>query len=119
MRQPVLFTAILALASCASAGTAEDFQWTVDCPRSVDRGAEFTFAVHAVRPGGMEMAGVPYRYLILWAAGSGNPLRHQGSSGKPVEVHARMGAGTAKIVITGVSRDGQDVKLAETSVEVK
>jgi hypothetical protein len=109
----------LALSSCATAGTAEKFQWSVDCPRVMNMGAEFTFTVHAVRPGGPEVAGVTYRYQILWSAGSGSPLCHQGSSAAPNRVHARMTPGPATLLITCENLRGVDVKVAETTFEVK
>ena len=119
MRQLILVVPVLALLSCVSAGTAEEFQWSVEVPKTVDKGAEFTFTVHAVRPGGAEVAGVFYRYQILWTAGSGSPLRHKGSSAAPERVHARMVPGAATMVITCVNKAGLDVKVAETGFEVK
>jgi hypothetical protein len=107
------------LASCVSAGTAEEFEWTVDFPKSVDKGAEFTFMVRTVRPGGAEVPGVLYRYQISWTGGSSNPLRHKGSSGSPSKVHARMAAGPATMVVTCLNHEGLDVKVAEVSFEVK
>ena len=119
MRHLLIVVSLLALLSCATHGTAEEFQWSVECPKSVDRGAEFGFTVHAVRPGGAEAAGVTYRYQILWTAGSGNPLRHKGSTAVQERVHARMTAGPATMVITCMGKDGMDVKVAETTFEVK
>ena len=119
MRNLIIVVPLLALLSCATAGTAEEFQWSVECPKSVDKGAEFAFTVHAVRSGGPEVAGVLYRYQILWTAGSGNPLRHKGSTAAQERVHARMIPGPATMVITCQNRDGLDVKVAEATFEVK
>ncbi|HLY12253.1 MAG TPA: hypothetical protein VKW04_23320 [Planctomycetota bacterium] len=119
MRNAVLLLPLLALVSCASAGTAEEFQWTVECPKTVDKGAEFPFTVRTVRPNGPEVPGVTYHYQILWTAGSATPLRHKGSSGALEKIHARMAVGPATMVITCANKDGVDVKVAETSFEVK
>jgi hypothetical protein len=119
MRNLIMAVPLLALLSCSSAGTAEEFQWSVDCPKSVDKGAEFTFTVHTVRPGGQEVPGVTFRYQILWTGGTGTPLRHKGSSSTLERVHARMVPGPATMVITCDNAQGLAVKVAETSFEVK
>jgi len=119
MRQLLIVVPLLALVSCATPGTAEEFQWSVDAPKTVDRGAEFVFTVHAVRAGGPEVAGVTYRYQILWTAGSGSPLRHKASTAATERVHARMVPGPATMVVTCVNKEGIDVKVAETTFEVK
>jgi len=110
---------LLILASCASAGTAEEFTWAVDCPKSVDKGAEFAFTVRTSRPGGAEAPGVPYRFQISWAGASGSPLRHRGTSGAAAKMHARMTPGPATLVVTCPDREGLDVKVAEVTFEVK
>jgi len=119
MRYLLIVVPLLALISCATPGTAEEFQWSIECPKSVDKGAEFVVTVHAVRAGGAEVAGVTYRYQILWTAGSGNPLRHKGATAVQERVHARMIPGPATMVITCLNKEGVDVKVAETSFEVK
>jgi hypothetical protein len=119
MRRAVRGLLLLTLASCASAGSAEEFKWTVDCPKSVDKGAEFTFTVRAVRPGGPEVPGVSYLYQISWTGGSGSPLRHRGTSGAASKMHARMTPGPAIMVVTCPNREGLDVKVAEATFEVK
>jgi len=115
----VFSLAIAALAACGTTGIAEDFKWSVECPKSVDRGAEFAFLVTAVNAGGEPVKGVSYRYQILWTGGSSNPLRHRGSTGENEKVHARMTAGPATIVFTCPNREGLDAKVLETSFEVK
>lgn len=117
MRNALRALTLLALASCASAGTAEEFRWSVDCPKSVDRGTAFTFTVRTARPGGAEISGVGYRYQIRWSGG--NDQRHDGTSGTAQKLHARMTPGSASMVITGVGADGRDVTVVETSFEVK
>ena len=119
MRHLLIVVPLLALISCATPGTAEEFQWTIECPKTVDKGAEFVITVHAARVGGPEVTGVTYRYQILWTAGSGNPLRHKGSTAAQERVHARMIPGPATIVITCANKEGMDVKVAETTFEVK
>lgn len=104
---------------CKSVGTAEDFTWSVDLPKAVDRGAEFTLVVKTTNSAGAAVNGVPYRYQILWPQGSANPLRHKGASGEPEKIKARMVAGPATIVFTCVNREGLDVKVVESMVEVK
>ena len=118
MRYAFFVVPLLALAACVSAGTAEDFTWSVECPKTVDKGAEFLFTVNAVRNGAV-VPNAKYRYQILWPEGSGNPLRYSGWSGTPEKVHARMVAGKATMVITAANREGLDVKLLETTFEVK
>jgi len=108
-----------ALAGCGTAGVAEDFKWSVECPKSVDRGAEFAFTLKAVNAAGEAVDGVSYRYQILWPGGSSNPLRHRGSTGESQKVHARMTTGPATIVFTCLNRAGLDTKVLETSFEVK
>jgi hypothetical protein len=110
---------LLALAGCGTAGVAEDFKWSVDLPKTVDRGAEFGFTVTAVNAGGEAVSGVGYRYQILWPGGSSNPLRHRGSTGEVEKVHARMTTGPATIVVTCPNRAGLDAKVLEATFGVK
>ncbi len=119
MRKLLAVVSLLGLASCAGPGTAEDFKWTVDCPRSVDRGAEFAFTVRAAKGAAGEVVGVGYRYEITWAAGSGSPLRQRGTSGTPMKAHARVVQGPATLVISAESREARPLKLAEAAFEVK
>jgi len=117
-----LVVSLLALASlpgCGAPGVAEDFKWSVDCPKTVDRGAEFVFTVHALNAAGEPVKGVGYRYQILWTGGSSNPLRHRGSTGEGEKLHARMTTGPATIVFTCPNREGLDAKVLETTFEVK
>jgi hypothetical protein len=107
------------LGGCKSVGTAEEFTWSADLPKDVDRGAEFTLLVKTVNPAGAAVNGVSYRYQILWPQGSANPLRHKGVSGDPEKVKARMVTGTATIVFTCPNREGLDVKVLESKFEVK
>jgi hypothetical protein len=110
---------VLVLAGCAAAGTAEEFTWAVDVPKAVDKGSEFMFTVRSTRPTGEAVPGVTYRYQIHWPAGSANPLRHKGATGEPEKVKARLAPGTATMVVTCVNRQGLDVKVGETTFEVK
>jgi hypothetical protein len=107
------------LGGCKSAGTAEEFTWSADIPKEVDRGAEFTLVVRTVNSAGAAVNGVTYRYQILWPQGSSNPLRHKGASGEPEKVKARMVSGPATIVFTCANREGLDVKVLESKFEVK
>src|SRR5689334_20863157 len=109
---------VAALAGCGTAGSAEDFTWSIDCPRTVDKGAEFLFTVRASTDAG-PVHGVPYRYQILWPSGSSNPLRHKARTGEAQKVHARLAAGTATLVVTSENRAGLETKVVESSFEVK
>jgi len=115
----VSLLATAGLSGCASTGVAEDFTWAIDCPKTVDKGAEFTFVVAATGAAGQAVDGVKYRYQILWTGGSTNPLRHKGQSGERQKVHARLAAGPATIVVTCENREGLEKKVLETSFEVK
>ena len=115
----VSLLAVAGLAGCGAAGVAEDFKWTVDCPKTVDRGAEFAFTVHSVNAAGEAVTGVSYRYQILWTGGSSNPLRHRGSTGSSEKLHARLVSGPATIVVTCPNREGMDLKVVEATFEVK
>ena len=115
----VSLLAVAALAGCGTAGVAEDFKWSIECPKTVDRGAEFAFTVTAVNAAGEAVSGVTYRYQILWTAGSSNPLRHRGSTGESEKVHARLTTGPATIVVTCPNRAGLDTKVVEATFEVK
>ena len=110
---------LLAITGCASPGVAEDFVWLVSCPKTVDRGAEFEFVVRSCTAASKPVNGVSYRFHILWPGGSANPLRHRGSTGEPIKLHARMSAGPATIVVTCPNRDGLDTTVLETTFEVK
>jgi len=111
--------AMAILGGCKSAGTAEEFTWSVDLPKEVDRGAEFNLVVRTANSSGAAVNGVFYRYQILWPQGSANPLRHKGVSGEPEKVKARMVTGPATIVFTCANREGLDVKVLESKFEVK
>lgn len=110
---------VSALAGCKSAGTAEEFTWSVECPKQVDRGAEFLLVVKTTNSAGAAVSGVIYRYQILWPEGSPNPLRHKGSSGESEKVRARVIPGPATIVFTCPNREGLETKVLETRFEVK
>jgi hypothetical protein len=115
----VSIVAAAAITGCASPGSAEDFKWSVECPKSVDRGAEFSFLVRTENAAGQAVDGVKFRYQILWTAGSSQPLRHKGRSGDREKVHARMVPGRATIVFTCENREGLDARVLETAFEVK
>jgi hypothetical protein len=115
----VFLPALAAVPGCGTTGVAEDFRWSVECPKTVDRGAEFAFTVTAANASGEPVKGIPYRYQILWTGGSSNPLRHSGSTGRTEKVHARVTTGPATIVFTCPNREGLDAKVLETSFEVK
>jgi hypothetical protein len=110
---------LLLLASCAVPGKAEDFQWSLDVPPAVDRGADLVFRVQARRASGETVEGVSFRYLILWTGGSSSPLRHGGHTGTPVTLRARIQAGPATLIITSEDQAGKQVKVAEGTFEVK
>src|SRR5262245_29516085 len=92
------------LGGCKTAGTAEEFTWSVELPKEVDRGAEFALLVKTTNSAGEAVNGVFYRYQILWPQGSANPLRHKGSSGELEKVKARLVTGPATIVFTCPNR---------------
>ena len=115
----VFLLAVAALAGCGSPGVAEDFKWSADHPRTVDRGAEFAFTLTAVNAAGEAVTGVPYSFQILWTGGSSKPLRHRGSTGTAVKLHARTEAGPATILFTCLNRAGLDEKVLEARLEVK
>jgi hypothetical protein len=119
MRKLLAVVSLLGLVSCAGPGSAEQFQWTVDCPKSVAPGAEFTFTVFAAKAGEGRVTDVRYRYEIAWPPGSGSPLRQHGSTGTPSKAHARVVPGPATLVIFGENREGAAVKVAEAGFEVK
>jgi hypothetical protein len=116
---PAVFLLSLAgLGGCASPGTAEDFKWGVEVPKSVDKGAEFMLLLKTHREE-EEIGGVPFHYQIHWTGGSSAPLRHRGTSGEGIKVRARMVPGPATILVTCENREGLDVKVLEATVDVK
>ena len=119
MGRRIVAAVVCLLASCSSPGMAEDFTWSIDCPKSVDKGAEFTFVVKATKGSGATVDGVRYRYAILWPQGSTNPLRHKGLTGDQEKVHAHLATGPATIVVTCENRSGLETKVLETTFEVK
>lgn len=108
-----------ALSGCAQKGTAEDFTWSAEVPKTVERGTEFTLTVRAKDGAGQPVDGVRYRYQILWTGGASNPLRHTGYTGEPEKIRARVVAGPATIVFTCLNRAGLDAKVLEAGFEVK
>ena len=131
MRNAILFVALGAcagLGACVSPGTAEDFKWTADCPKTVDKGSEFKLNVLATKsiepaeeggPTTKAIEGVEYTYQIHWTGGSSAPLRHKGYTGDPVKIRARLVPGPATILVTSLNKDGLDVKVLETTIDVK
>ena len=115
----VSLAAVVAVAGCASPGAAEDFKWSIECPKSVDKGSEFTFVVTTANPSGQAVNGMRFHYQIMWTGGSANPLRHKGHSGENEKVHARLAPGPATIVVTSENREGLETKVLESSFEVK
>lgn len=125
MKRAMAAVVLLALAGCAK-GTIEDYTWTVECPPSVDKGTEFHLLVNTHPAGDAtegasegSVGGVPYHYQIHWTGGSSAPLRHTAYTGEPVKIRARMSPGPATILITALNREGLDVKVQETKIEVK
>lgn len=119
MRRSAVVVCLLGLASCAAPGASEDYRWSVEVPKTVERGAGFQFTVHAMNADHKDVAEVPYRYEITWPAGGGNPLKQGGTTGKPSSAHARMVAGPATIVVRGIGRNGAEVKVWDGAFEVK
>ena len=125
MKRAMATLALLALAGCTT-GTMEDYKWSVECPPTVDKGTEFNLLVNTSRTtetadgaGETPSGGVPFHYQIHWTGGSSAPLRHSGTTGEPIKIRARMVPGPATILITALNRDGLDVKVQETKIEVK
>jgi hypothetical protein len=125
MKRAMTAVALLALAGCTK-GTIEDYKWTVECPQTVDKGTEFNLLVNTSHKsesadGATESpaGGVPFHYQVQWPGGTSMPLRHNGYSGEPIRIRARMSPGPATILITALNREGLDVKVQETKIEVK
>ena len=125
MKRAMAAVVLLALAGCTK-GTIEDYKWTVECPPSVDKGTEFNLLVNTHPAGDAaegasedSVGGVPYHYQVHWTGGSSAPLRHTAYTGEPVKIRARMEPGPATILITALNREGLDVKVQETKIEVK
>src|SRR2546428_755329 len=100
---------------CASPGTAEDFKWTADCPKTVDKGSEFKLTILATKsvepteeggPTTQAIEGVEFTYQIHWTGGSSAPLRHRGSTGEAVKIRARLVPGPATILVTSLNKEG-------------
>lgn len=124
----VLLLALAGSGGCASPGTSEDFKWSLDVPKTVDKGAEFHLKVTTTKSveSGAEgevtaraVDGVPYHYQIHWTGGSSAPLRHQAWTGENVKVRARMAVGPATILVTSLNKEGLDVKVLEATIDVK
>ena len=118
---------LLALTTGCATHNLEDYQWTVECPQTVDKGTEFHLNVKTVRAAvaGAESSqadaveGVPFHYQIHWTGGSSAPLRHAAFTGEPIKIRARMVPGPATVLITALNREGLDAKVSETKIEVK
>lgn len=116
---------LLAAAGCVSPGTAEDFKWSAECPKSVDKGSEFNLVISATKEseeaenGLRAITGVECHYQIHWTGGSSLPLRHVARTGEPVKIRARVVPGPATILVTSLNREGLDVKVLETTIDVK
>jgi hypothetical protein len=128
MKLALIAVASLAAVGCASRGTAEDYQWSAEAPKTVDKGSEFHLTVNALKApppdsppevGASAVGGVEYRWQILWTGGSPAPLRHTAWTGEPVKIRARLEPGPATVLITSRNKEGLDVKVLETRVEVK
>jgi hypothetical protein len=122
----LVVTGVLGATGCAASGTAEDFTWAVDCPKTIDRGSEFNVTVRSSKSmeaeAGLEqkeISGVTYHWQIQWPGGSSAPLLHAARSGEVLKIRARLSPGPATLLITSVNKSGLDVKVAELSVEVK
>src|SRR5437764_14975597 len=125
MRNTILAVTLAALAGCVSPGTAEDFKWTADCPKTIDKGSEFKLTVLATKtveateeagPTTQAIEGVDYTYQIHWTGGSSAPLRHRGTTGEPVKIRARLVPGPATILVTSLNKEGLDVKVLEVTI---
>jgi len=119
MRTAAAVVLLLAGAGCASPGSAEDWTWSIECPKTVDKGSEFIFVVRTANAAGEPVAGVKFRYQIRWTGGTSNPLRHKGRTGDPMKTHARVEAGPATIVVVSENREGLETKVLESTFEVK
>lgn len=119
MKKMLLVVLPLALAGCASRGTAEDFTWLIECPKTVEPGAELQFAVRTVDAGGQAVNGVRFRYQIQWTGGSALPFRFSAASGTSVKLRARRDTGPAALIVSSENRQGREVKVLEAAFEVK
>jgi len=104
---------------CVVAGTAEEFTWSIQVPKTVDKGADLVFQVKAVNASGEQVIGVRYHYQILWTGGSSSPLRHKGRTGEDETIRARIVAGPATLVVTCENKSGVLIKVGEAQFEVK
>lgn len=104
---------------CYVAGTAEEFKWTLEVPKSVEKGAELVFRVTASNAAGEQINGVKYHHQTLWPGGSTSPLRHTGRTGEEERIRARLMAGPATLVVTCEDRSGVLIKVGEAQFEVK
>lgn len=107
------------LGGCSVPGTAEDFAWSLEVPKSVDKGADLVFRVLTHNAAKEPVDGVKYHYQILWTGGSSNPLRHTGRTGEDERIRSRLAAGPATLVVTCVNRSGNLIKVGEAGFEVK
>lgn len=114
MHRAALVVCLVGLASCAGPGAAGEYQWTLDCPKSVERGAGFQFTVHAAKGDQKDVADLAYRFEIAWPADGGHPLKQAGVTGTPTKAHARMAAGTATLTILF-----GDINVGTAAFEVK
>ena len=125
MKRAMTTVALLALAGCTT-GTMENYKWSLECPKTVDKGTEFNLLVNTTQTSesaegatDSPASGVPFHYQIQWPGGTSVPLRHNGYTGEAIKIRARMSTGPATVLITALNKEGLDVKVQETKIEVK
>lgn len=119
MKKLLLVAPLFLAWGCASAGTAEEFTWAIECPKTVDQGAEFSFMVTTTRTGGPVVPGVRYFYQIDWAGGGEHHPHHTGWSGTAEIARVALHPGKAHMIVTCDNKGGVEVKVLETTFEVK
>ena len=113
----LLVLALLTLAGCKVAATADDYQWTVKVPAQVSHASHSKLhVVVEAHAQGRLVAEVPYMWVVDWVGVHG--VRHQGWSSREEDIVVKGGPGTATVRVLVFDRGHNVVEVARASFEV-
>jgi len=110
--------AIVLLAGCHVAATAEDYTWVLKAPSTVPHAphSRLTFSVEASGADGRHVSGIPFVWMVDWVGVRG--LNHNGISDRQEEILVKGTTGTAVLRILAIDRQNQMKEVARSTVEV-
>lgn len=107
----------VSVVGCRTWGTAEGYTWTIKAPKSVDRGADLVFQVHAQTKDGQDAEGVSFYWMVDWVNLKG--MQHKGKTFRDVDIRVKGNLGIAALRVYALDPNGNWAQVGIESIEVK